>query len=79
MAKISRYFLTASNTFSEFSLNDPAISLADAQIYVQGTEGIDHIYVAKGFSLDFTESKGGVDQIYLSGALADYKFYSSAT
>lgn len=36
MAKISRYFLTASNTFSEFSLNDPAISLADAQIYVQG-------------------------------------------
>ncbi len=79
MAKVSRYFMYNNNPFAKFSLNFTDVTLNDSVISISGTEDMDSVYLAKGFSFDFTKSGLGADKIYLSENWADYKFYKTTT
>jgi len=70
----SKYFVTQSpdSNLIKFDLAYGTLSLQDEIIVFTGTNGIDNVTVAPGVVFDFTKSNGGIDNIYLSGNLADY-------
>ncbi len=41
---------------------------------VKGTTAVDVVYVKAGTVVDFSESLGGVDKLYLTGSFTDYRF-----
>jgi len=70
----SKYFVTqsAGANLMHFDLVHGALSLQGQDIVFTGTNGIDNVTVAPGLKLDFTKSNGGIDNLYLTGNLADY-------
>jgi len=70
----SKYFITqsAGDNLIRFDLAQGAMSLQGEEIVFTGTNGVDNVTVAPGLKLDFTKSNGGIDNLYLTGNLADY-------
>ena len=54
------------NTFAQVQ---PGMAMS-----VKGTTAVDVVYVKAGTSVDFSESLGGEDKLYLTGSFADYRF-----
>ena len=54
------------NTFAQVQ---PGMTMS-----VKGTTAVDVVYVKAGTVVDFSESLGGVDKLYLTGNFADYRF-----
>ncbi|MCK9202644.1 MAG: hypothetical protein M0P42_16090, partial [Gallionella sp.] len=70
----SKYFVTQSpgDNLTHFDLARGAMSLQGQYIVFTGTNGIDNVSLMPGIKFDFTKSNGGIDNIYLTGNLADY-------
>ena len=70
----SKYFITqsAGDNLIRFDLAQGAMSLQGEEIVFTGTNGVDNVTVAPGLKFDFTKSNGGIDNLYLTGNLADY-------
>ncbi|MFZ3018894.1 MAG: M10 family metallopeptidase C-terminal domain-containing protein, partial [Gallionella sp.] len=70
----SKYFVTQSSgsNLLDFDLAYGTSSLQGQNIVFTGTNGIDNVTVAPGVIFDFTKSNGGIDNLYLTGNLADY-------
>ncbi|MCK9352524.1 MAG: hypothetical protein M0P59_00005, partial [Gallionella sp.] len=70
----SKYFVTQSpgDNLTHFDLARGAMSLQGQYTVFTGTNGIDNVSLMPGIKFDFTKSNGGIDNIYLTGNLADY-------
>ncbi|MCK9353629.1 MAG: M10 family metallopeptidase C-terminal domain-containing protein [Gallionella sp.] len=70
----SKYFVTQSpgSNLLDFDLAYGTSSLQGQNIVFTGTNGVDNVTAAPGVVVDFTKSNGGIDNIYLTGNLADY-------
>ncbi len=77
MAKISKYFLYGNQNLSNFSLQYSNLKLQDSLIQLMGTEHIDTVVVGRGFNFDFTDARGGIDEIYILGSLSNFSFAKS--
>lgn len=77
MAKISKYFLYGNQNLSNFSLQYSNLKLQDSLIQLMGTEHIDTVVVGRGFNFDFTDARGGIDEIYILGLLSNFSFAKS--
>ncbi len=78
MAKISRYFLSANNNDSRFTLDYSSVTLFGSEIYLNGTEDIDSVAVGLGFNFDFTRSGNGIDKIYITELFETFSYAKSA-
>lgn len=74
MAKISKYYLSGSQNYSNFTLKYSGLSLQGSDIQLNGTEHIDTVIVGSGFNFDFLNSGEGIDAIYIIGKLSDFTF-----
>ncbi len=77
MAKISKYYLSGSQNYSNFTLKYSGLSLQGSDIQLNGTEHIDTVIVGSGFNFDFLNSGEGIDEIYIIGKLSDFTFAKS--
>ena len=70
----SKYFITQSQGSNklDFDLAYGDLSLQGQNIVFTGANGVDNVTVASGVVCDFTKSNGGIDNLYLTGNLADY-------
>ena len=57
----------------DFNLAYGSVNLIGQFIDYTGSDFPDSVFLRPGLILDFTESLGGIDRLYLSGSLSDYK------
>lgn len=77
MPRVSRYYLSGNTNISSFNPSDFGVDLTGTEIVVTGSAQVDSVFVNDGFKLDFFNSADGIDDIYLSGGWADYRFYKT--
>ncbi|CAN5455156.1 hypothetical protein BH09PSE5_BH09PSE5_39910 [soil metagenome] len=74
MASNSKYVFLNGSNFLDLNLDYPSLTLNGQGLQIVGTSDIDRVFVRPGTSVDFVQSGGGADKLYLGGNLADYTY-----
>ena len=80
-AQANYSFLAPGFNFLDLSRNytDYDLSLNGSDVVLEGTVGVDRVYVPKGIYFDFTNSRRGMDEIYLDGYFSEYSLTANGT
>jgi hypothetical protein len=74
MTNPTKYFINSGmGTFIEWSsAGTPGSDILGKEAVVVGGSGVDWAYVQAGASMDFSDTGGGPDLLYLTGKFSDY-------